>query len=96
MSKFMTPDEHLAQYDWKPLDEVKASRAAKLHTSAARRSLLLHWEQWLEYNESAMLNCAGAAPKDGFGSMTPLEQFNMFYHWLSGCMESYSDLLDED
>jgi len=96
MADFMTPDEHIAQYDWPSLEEAKASRAAKVNTSYARRSLMQHWEQWLAYNESAMFHCAGITPKEGFGSMTPLEQFTMFYHWLGGCMEAYSELLDEN
>ena len=96
MANLMTLEEHLAQYDWKPLEESKASRAAKFHTSYARRSLIQHWEQWLEFNEDAMLKCGGLTPKDSFGRMTPLEQFKMFYDWLSGAMESYSELLDEN
>ena len=91
MADFMTPDEHLAQYDWTFPEDAKASRAAKYHTAFAKRTLMQHWEQWLEYNESAMLRCAGVTPKDGFGSMTPLEQLTMFYHWLGGCVEAYEE-----
>ena len=87
----MTPDEHLDQYEFPHPEDAKASRAAKYHTAYAKRSLIQHWEQWLEYNESAMLHCAGFTPKDGFGSITPLEQMTMFYHYLGGCMEVYEE-----
>ena len=89
MTDFMTPDEHIAQYDWTSPEDAKASRAAKYHTAFAKRTLMQHWEQWLEYNESAMLHCAGVTPKEGFGSMSALEQMTMFYHYFSGCVKAY-------
>ena len=91
MADFMTPDEHLDQYEWTSLEDAKASRAAKYHTAFAKRALIQHWEQWLAYNESAMLHCAGATPKEGFGSLTPLEQLTMFYHWLGGSIGAYEN-----
>jgi len=87
MANFMTPDEHIAQYDWLN----SASHSAKIHTSDARSLLMEQWDMWLAYNESAMLKCAGATPKDGFGSMTPDEQLKMFYYWLSGALEDITE-----
>lgn len=80
------------EWDW----ENEPSHFAKMCTASAKKHLLREFNQWVAVMEGEGEQVGGVTVGDHIGNWTVLEQVTAFTHYLTGALEVYNGVVNED